>query len=66
MIITHATLMFTGPESLILMLIENGADVNVVNSHNNTALILAISEGIIEKIVELLCTGSFEYTFYIP
>lgn len=35
----------TGPESLIKLLIENGADVNAVNDVNNSALILAISNG---------------------
>lgn len=35
----------TGPESVVLLLIENGADVNVVNNVNNTALRLAIQSG---------------------
>lgn len=31
------------------LLIENGADLNVANKLNNTALTLAISEGIIQE-----------------
>lgn len=41
----------TGYESTVRLLIENGADVNIVNNFNNTALILAISEGFYLKIV---------------
>lgn len=34
-----------GSERMIRQLIEHGADVNVVNTHKNTALLLAINKG---------------------
>lgn len=37
--------MFTGPESLVKLLIENGADVNAFNIYNKTALLLSIISG---------------------
>lgn len=37
---------FTGHDRIANMLIENGADVNIDNAHNNPPLILAISYGI--------------------
>lgn len=40
----------TGWENVTKLLVENGADLNFVNNKNNTALILAVSEGIHQKI----------------
>lgn len=37
--------MFTGPEDTIQLLIEKGADINVVNNLNYSALVLAIQAG---------------------
>lgn len=36
---------FKGPESLIELLIENGADINVRNKQNNTPLLQALAQG---------------------
>lgn len=38
--------MFTGPESMAEQLIENGADVNVIDDNDNSPLIVAIYKGI--------------------
>lgn len=35
----------TGLESIINLLIENGADLNLQNNDNNTAVIIAITDG---------------------
>lgn len=35
----------TGHEKIVELLIENGADVNIVNNDKNTALILAVNQG---------------------
>lgn len=35
----------TGRESMVKLLIENGADVNAVNTHNHSALFLACKSG---------------------
>lgn len=35
----------TGHENIARLLVENGADINVVNASNDTALLSAISEG---------------------
>lgn len=40
----------TGWENVTKLLVENGVDLNFVNNKNNTALILAVSEGIHQKI----------------
>lgn len=37
--------MFTGPESVIELLLQNGASANAINNLNNTVLILAIQSG---------------------
>lgn len=39
-------MIFVGKESIMRLLIENGADVNTVNTKNNSALILTIDKGI--------------------
>lgn len=31
---------------MVRLLVENGADVNIVDKHNNAALIIAIEKGI--------------------
>lgn len=36
----------TGPESIVKLLIENGADLDTANVYNNTALTFAIENGI--------------------
>lgn len=38
--------LITGSDTMVKLLIENGANINVLNNFNNSALILAISEGI--------------------
>lgn len=40
----------SGSESLVKLLIENGADINAVDKENNTALIIAINNG---KIIQM-------------
>lgn len=47
------------------MLVENGADVNIVNKYNNTALILAITKGDQLKDVKSLYKTSFQNKFYL-
>ena len=37
--------MDTGHESIVELLIENGADINVVNDLNNTAMLLSLDFG---------------------
>lgn len=44
---------FTGSVSILKLLLDNGADINVVNTKNNSALILAIGKSF-EKAAELL------------
>lgn len=38
-----------GPESMIKLLIENGADINIRNKNNNTPLLQALAQGNHEK-----------------
>lgn len=40
---------YTGQENVVRLLVDNGADVNIIDAQNNTALIWAISEGIHSK-----------------
>lgn len=42
----NITLIVTGLEGVVDVLIENKADLDALNSQNNTALIIAINEGI--------------------
>lgn len=49
----------TGYESVVKLLIENGADINAISIYNNSALILAIYKGIPQKF-KSLCKRNFE------
>lgn len=44
---------YPGSESMMQLLIENGANINAVNMYNNTGLILCISKGF-DKAAEFL------------
>lgn len=57
MIILH--ILFTGDSRLVRILIENGADVNLENGDNETALHIATVIGR-EEIVELLVKNNAE------
>lgn len=35
----------TGKQTIVMLLVENGADLNIVNNSNNTALIAALDGG---------------------
>lgn len=50
---------FTGAESVVRMLLENGIDINAKNEFGNSALILAISSG---EILNLLNGYSIQET----
>lgn len=45
----------TGCDSIVRLLIENGANINTANDYNNTALIVAISRGSLIIIKQLNC-----------
>lgn len=46
---------FTGPESIVKLMIKNGADVNAVDHFSDSPLLLAIYKGNTQKFVESLC-----------
>lgn len=49
------SLQFTGPERLVKLLIENGADVNSVNQFNKSPLIFALISGTQKKKETITC-----------
>lgn len=52
----------TGHEGIVRLLIGNGADVNLVDQYNSTALIVALQEGIHWTVVKSLCKSNLQTT----
>lgn len=41
----YSKLNYAGDENIVRLLVKNGADLNIANTENNTALVIAITKG---------------------